>query len=257
MSSQQHYKVNLSVFEGPLDLLLYLVRKNDLNIYEIPISFITEEYLKYLEVLEEFNIDVAGDFLAMAAELMLMKSRILLPQEITEGEEEGEDPQAELARRLIEYQKFKLAASQLLARPMLGREIFKRAESVAVGMVEQDSPLKGDVSQLVVAFSEILKKIPKELYHEVAIDRIGLNVRIQQLIEILNQKSTLLLTELLPEKLTRYDLVITFLSLLEMTRMKMVCIHQDGEFGQIAIRRAMSVLTTLADIETLEEYRHG
>lgn len=243
-----HYKVNLPVFEGPLDLLLYLVRKNDLDIHEIPISFITEEYLKYLGDLKELNIDVAGDFLAMAAELMLMKSRTLLPQEAEEGDEEVEDPQAELARRLLEYQKFKLAASRLLERPMLGREIFKRSVAVA-DTIDKEIPLKGEVSQLMVAFSEILKKLPKEIYHEVSVDRVGLAERITQLIDRLNEKSTLLLSEILPKDLTRFDIVITFLSLLEMARMKMIRVHQEGEFGQIAIRKSMTDLRMDVDIE--------
>lgn len=249
MTTPLHYKVNLPVFEGPLDLLLYLVRKNDLNIYEIPISFITEEYLKYLGDLKELNIDVAGDFLAMAAELMLMKSRTLLPQEAEEGEEEGDDPQAELARRLLEYQKFKLAASRLLERPMLGREIFKRSVAAVADATDKEIPLKGEVSQLMVAFSEILKKLPKEIYHEVAVDRVGLADRITELIDRLNEKSTLLLSEILPKDLTRYDIVITFLSLLEMARMKMIRVHQDGEYGQIAIRKSMADLRMDVDIE--------
>src|SRR3989344_5415209 len=110
------YRVNLPEFEGPLDLLLYLIRKNDLDVYDIPISFITGEYLKTIDAMKELNIDLAGEFLAMAAELMLIKSRMLLPSTDTEEVEEGQDPREELARRLLEYQRFKMAASELNRR---------------------------------------------------------------------------------------------------------------------------------------------
>ena len=124
MQLVQNYKVNLPEFEGPLDLLLYLIRKNDLDIYDIPISFITAEYIKYIDQMKEFNIDVAGEFLAMAAELMLIKSRMLIPSENPEAvEEEGEDPRAELARRLLEYQRFKCAAKKIFERPLKLRQI--------------------------------------------------------------------------------------------------------------------------------------
>src|SRR3989344_1454012 len=120
------YRVNLPEFEGPLDLLLYLIRKNDLDVYDIPISFITGEYLKTIDAMKELNIDLAGEFLAMAAELMLIKSRMLLPSTDTEEVEEGQDPREELARRLLEYQRFKMAASELNGRWFLGRDVFKR-----------------------------------------------------------------------------------------------------------------------------------
>lgn len=239
--TNENYKVNLPAFEGPLDLLLFLIRKNDLNIYDIPIAFITEEYLKYLEAMREFDIDMAGEFLAMAAELMLTKSRMLLPQEPAGEEEEGEDPRAELARRLLEYQRFKAAASQLLKRPMLGREIFARPFLKAAAQEEEEIPLKGEVFQLMQAFSEVLKRVPKELYHEVTADRISITDRIYQIVEILNEKETALLGELLPDPLTRYDVVITFMALLEMARLKMIHVYQNGRFAQITIRRAMQI----------------
>ncbi|MBI4125518.1 MAG: segregation/condensation protein A [Deltaproteobacteria bacterium] len=237
------YKVNLNQFEGPLDLLLYLVRKNDLNIYEIPISFITEEYLQYLGQMRELNIDVAGDFLQMAAELMLFKSRMLLPQEGEGEEEEGPDPQAELARRLLLYQRFKTAASLLTRRWMLGREIFKRGQQKITDGEEKEVPIQGEVYQLMQAFSKVLARLPKDVYHEVARDRISISDRIYQMIETLSTKKALTLEELLPDPLTRYDVVITFLALLEMTRLRMIRVHQEENFGKMLIRWAMETLT--------------
>lgn len=239
---KDHYKINLPEFEGPLDLLLFLIRKNDVNIYDIPIAFITEEYLKYLESMKELNIDLAGEFLAMAAELIWIKSRLLLPQESAEPAEEETDPRAELARRLLEYQRFKMAAGRLNARPLLGRDLFLKSAAKNVPAEEEEVPLKGEVFQLMHAFSDVLKRLPKEMYHEVAAERLSLTERIYQIIDVLNQKSPLLLEELLPALLTRYDLVITFMALLEMTRLKMVRIHQEERFGPLAVVRAMEVL---------------
>lgn len=241
------YKVNLSQFEGPLDLLLYLVRKNDLNIYEIPIAFITEEYLRYLEDMKELNINVAGDFLQMAAELMLFKSRMLLPQEPEGEEEEGPDPQAELARRLLLYQRFKTAARLLTKRWMLGREVFKRGWQKITNGEEPEVPIAGEVYQLMQAFSRVLARLPKDIYHEVTRDRINISDRIYQMIEFFSRKKALTLEELLPDPLTRFDIVITFMALLEMTRLKMIRVHQEGNFGKLLIRWAME---TLSDEET-------
>lgn len=247
------YKINIPEFEGPLDLLLFLIRKNDLNIYDIPIAFITEEYLKYLETMREFNIDLAGEFLSMASELMLIKSRMLLPQEGVVEEEEGIDPRAELARRLLEYQRFKMAAKRLTERPMLGRDLFKHGVRCTIEGESDEIPVSGEVFQLMQAFSEILKRVPKDIYHEVTVDRIGITERIYQLIDRLNEQSTLLLEEVLPDPLTRYDIVITFMALLEMTRLKMIRIHQEEQFGKIAIRKAMEYLSPTEDIHSIEE----
>lgn len=244
MVMEQVYKVNLNQFEGPLDLLLYLVRKNDLNIYEIPIAFITEEYLRTLENMRELNIDVAGDFLQMAAELMLLKSRMILPQEGSGEEEEGPDPQAELARRLLLYQRFKTAAGLLTNRWMLGRDLFKKGEQKIEPLTEEEVPIQGEVYQLMQAFSKVLSRLPRDIYHEVARDRISISDRIYQMIETFSQKKALTLEELLPDPLTRHDVVITFLALLEMTRLKMIRVHQKANFGRLLIRWAMEAMNT-------------
>lgn len=247
------YQVNLNQFEGPLDLLLYLVRKNDLNIYEIPIAFITEEYLKYLGDMKALNIDVAGDFLQMAAELMLFKSRMLLPQEGEGEEEEGPDPQAELARRLLLYQRFKTAAQLLSQRWMLGREIFRKGRQKIINGAEAEVPVQGEVYQLMQAFSKVLSRLPKDVYHEVARDRISISDRIYQMIETFSQKKALTLEELLPDPLTRFDVVITFLALLEMTRLKMIRVHQEDNFGKMLIRWAMEAMSPEAGRQLVQE----
>ena len=132
-ATQNDYRVNLEVFEGPLDLLLYLIKKNDLDIYDIPVAFILEEYLRYLDTLKEMNIDLAGEFLLMAADLTHIKSKMLLPGEDVDAEDdEGVDPRADLVRRLLEYQRYKEASDALLKRSMLGRDVFVRQEKIEV-----------------------------------------------------------------------------------------------------------------------------
>lgn len=250
------YKVNVEAFEGPLDLLLFLIRKNDLNIYDIPIAFITEEYLKYLGAMRDLNIDLAGEFLAMASELLLIKSRLLLPAAPQEEEEEGEDPRAYLAKQLLEYQRFKIAASLLFKRPMLGRDLFEKGLSKQVEVIDAEVPLKGEVFQLMSAFSEVLKRVSRDIYHEVAVDRISINERIYQLIELLKEKSTLLLDEMLPDPLTRYDVVITFLALLEMARLRMIHVHQEEKFSGIIVQKAVEILSQ-GEIPSIEEVANG
>ncbi len=243
MEKTQNYTVNLPAFEGPLDLLLYLVRKNDLDIYEIPVAFITDEYLKYLESMQELNIDLAGDFLQMASELLLMKSQRILPSEQTGEEEEGPDPQALLAQRLLMYQRFKTAAGMMTERLMLGRDVFRHGLQPATPQEETEMPVQGEVYQLTQAFSKVLARLPKKLYHEVTVDRISISDRIYQMIDLLSEKKALTLEELLPDPLTRYDVVITFLAVLEMARLKMIKVYQEEHFATLMVRWAFETMS--------------
>lgn len=228
------YRINVEVFEGPLDLLIHLIKKNDLDIYDIPIAFVLEEYMRSLDAIKELDIDLAGEFLVMAAELAHIKSRMLLPEEPA-AEEEEPDPRADLVRRLLEYQQFKQASESLFERAMLGREVFvpqvpERAPDAGEG------PVEGQVYDLVEAFSRILKRVPAEAYHEVAIDRISINDRIYQIVGMVRKGATVLLPELFPGEVTRYDVVITFLALLEMCRLRMLRLYQSEPFGPIALQ---------------------
>lgn len=237
--SQDDYRVNLEVFEGPLDLLLYLIKKNDLDIYDIPISFILEEYLKYLDSLKEMDIDLAGEFLLMSAELAHIKSKLLLPGEEGEGgEEEEEDPRADLVRRLLEYQRYKEASEKLTERPMLGRDVFIKQKS-SRDEHNSEAPLEGDIYDLITAFSKMLQRVPQARVHEVTVDRISVNERIFQLLEVIKKDTTVTLEEILPQPVTRYDLVVTFLALLEMARLRIVKVHQGGVHDTIRLRGMM------------------
>lgn len=238
--TQDDYRVNLEVFEGPLDLLLYLIKKNDLDVYDIPISFILEEYLRYLDSLKEMNIDLAGEFLLMAADLTHIKSKMLLPGEGIEGEEDEEeiDPRADLVKRLLEYQRYKEASEKLIERPMLNRDVFIKQQSQRDEHTTE-APLEGDVFDLITAFSKMLQRVPQSRVHEVTVDRISVNEKIFQLIEVIKKDATLTLDELLPELCTRYDIVITFLALLEMARLKIIKVYQGGVHDTIRLRGAM------------------
>lgn len=234
-----NYRVNVEVFEGPLDLLLHLIKKNDLDIYDIPVAFVLEEYMRYIDTIKELDIDLAGEFLLMAAELAHIKSRLLLPDETAKIEEEELDPRADLVKRLLEYQQFKQASEKLVERKMLGRDVFL---PLAPERVEapSDGPIEGNVYDLVEAFSKILKRVPAEKYHEVAIDRISINDRIYQIVGLVKKDATITLDDLLIADLARYDIVITFLALLEMCRLKMIRVYQSQTFGPLYIQGIMT-----------------
>ena len=237
--SQNDYRVNLEVFEGPLDLLLYLIKKNDVDMYDIPIAFILEAYLTYLDTLAEMNIDLAGDFLLMAAELTHLKSKMLLPTEAEMDDEEEGDPRADLVRRLLEYQRYKEASEELGKRPMLGRDVFS-AKLHERPAEDADAPIEANVFDLINAFSTILGRIPKDRFHEVSVDRLSVNDRIMQIVDMLKGDATVSIEELLPAIITRYDVVITFLAILEMAKLKMVRVYQGGAQDTIRIRKTMA-----------------
>src|SRR5262245_5960439 len=177
----ESYKVKLPAFEGPLDLLLHLIRKNDVQITDIPIAEVLDQYVDYLNLMQELNIDLAGEFIIMDAELMHIKSKMLLPDP-EEDAEELEDPRADLARRLLEYQRFKDAAAQLAGRPLLGREVFVRPFVPEEGEAEE-APIEADVFKLLTAFGEILKNLKPEQYHQIAVERLSVTERIYEVLE--------------------------------------------------------------------------
>ncbi len=230
---QQLYKVDLDVFEGPLDLLLHLIRKNDVDIVDIPISLILEQYMEYLGLLEELNIDLAGDFLLMASELTHIKSRLLLPDHQENEEEEVEDPRADLIRRLLEYQRYKEAAEELIGRPMLGRDVF--IPQVPPEEIEtEEAPVEVDLFHLVSSFYELLRKAPKKTIHEVQVERVSVTERIYELMDFLRDKATVEFTSLFTgQELHREKLIVTFLAVLEMVRLKMIQVTQTQRYGEI------------------------
>jgi segregation and condensation protein A len=223
-------------FEGPLDLILHLVKEHEVDLFDIPIARITESYLAALEALRELDIDIAGEFLQMAAQLMLMKSKLLLPRtEVAEDaagvEDAGVDPRAELVRRLLEYQKYKAAGEELGERDILERTVFARKVRVERTAVEGPEGL-ADVSvfKLIEALDRALKHARPEHTHEVVTDRLTISDAIARVADVLRLQRRATFEELLSGPLeqrhTRADVIATFLAILEMAKLKLVRIFQ-------------------------------
>jgi segregation and condensation protein A len=244
------YQVELPVFEGPLDLLLHLVKKHELDIFDIPIAFITEKYLEYLNLMRAFSLEVAGEYLLMAATLMYLKSRELLPAPDPlepEAAEEGPDPREELIRRLLEYQKYKEAAEHLHGRPVVGRNVWTRGAPVKVD--EQGEPPLAEVSvfKLVEALAKLCEKKKIDFSHDVVVDRVSIADRIGELCDLLAARPQVTFEDCFAGvEFGRLEIVTTFLALLEMGRLRMIRLHQPTERGTIYIARLAEDLTQAA-----------
>jgi segregation and condensation protein A len=236
------WSVQLPHFEGPLDLLLHLCQKHELNILDIPIGFITEKYLEYLAVMQLMQLDLAAEYLVMAATLAHIKSKMLLPapppgQEDDEGLDEEEiDPREALIRRLLEYQKYKHAGEQLTARGVSGRDVFPRGMPVEEAVTQGLAPLaEMPLFSLVEAFQRVLDRSKVRLTHDIVADRLSLTDRIGQLADVLAVRKRMAFEELFEGLASKFDLVITFLALLEMTRLKMTRLFQSEPLGPLYV----------------------
>lgn len=235
------YRVQLPAFEGPLDLLLHLIQQHELDIFDIPIAFITKKYVEYITLMESINIDVASEYLVMAATLTHIKSKMLLPSspEDDEIEEELEvDPRAELVRRLLEYQKYKNAAEELSDRAILGRDVFTRGAPAP--SVEGPAPLAPvGLFKLLDAFQAVLHRAKQIADHQIDVDRFSISDRINQLSDILRDKKKVSFEELFEDSQTRPELIVTFLALLEMTRLRLIRLAQSAPLEPISIELAV------------------
>ncbi len=228
------YTVKLEIFEGPLDLLLHLIRRNQVDIYDIPIATITDQYLDYLNMMRSLNLDVAGEFLLMAATLLQIKSKTLLPLPPEEEAEEGEDPRAELVNRLLEYQKYKEMAARLHERDMLDRDIFVQGNQ-AEGS-EDRGLVEVGVFELIEALKDVLNRASIEAAYDITLDRITIEERIAQILEAVNlERSGLLFSALFSGVSSKEDIIVTFLALLELIKMRMIKVYQRAPFGPIEI----------------------
>jgi segregation and condensation protein A len=238
------WSVQLPQFEGPLDLLLHLCQKHELNILDIPIGLLTEKYLEYLAVMELMELDVAAEYLVMAATLAHIKSKMLLPapppgQEDEAALEDEGDPREALIRRLLEYQKYKHAGEQLAARGVSGRDVFGRGMPIEEVESHGLAPLaEVPMFALVEAFQRVLDKSKVKLSHDIVADRISLSDRIGELSDLLAVRGRLQFEDLFQGVSTKFDLVVTFLALLEMTRLKMTRLFQSEPFGPLHIELA-------------------
>jgi segregation and condensation protein A len=278
---QAGYQVALDVFEGPLDLLLHLVKKHELSILDIPIAFVTEKYLEYLDAMAALDIDVAGEYLLMAATLCHIKSRELLPpsqEPVEEEEQDGEeielDPRADLIRRLLEYQKYKEAAQQLGQRPVVGRNVWSRGtlteDAVSEGVdADAVAPLAPfPVHKLIEAFDRVMRQAKVKVSHDVLIDRLSVGQKIAELTDRLEAEGRFTFSSMfsflrdgvartMPE--IRHEAVVTFLALLEMAKLRLIALTQSAsdEDGEILIERSGDDLRARVEaaVPRSDEYR--
>ena len=279
--TETDYKVTLDVFEGPLDLLLHLVKKHELAILDIPISFVTEKYLEYLDAMSALDIDVAGEYLVMAATLCHIKSRELLPNtepdEVVEEGEEGEegepvDPRADLIRRLLEYQKYKEAATKLGDRPVVGRNVWGRGAALEEAVPEEIDPdavaplAQFPVHKLIEALDRLMRAAKVKITHNVLIDRLSVSQRISELTDRLEREGTFTFTSMFrfargDVEMTvaeiRHEAVVTLLALLEMAKLRLIQVKQDEGDPEIHISRATDDLrgAVARTVAGAEDYR--
>ena len=265
------YKVSLDVFEGPLDLLLHLVKKHELDIFDVPVAFITQRYLEYLELMRQLNLEIAGEYLLMAATLAHIKSRELLPSpdpaqaDGAEGAGDDEDDEIdtrqELIKRLLEYQKYKEAALELGDRPVVGRNVWTRgapAEDLLPDGVDGDAEpplLEFPVFSLLEALTDVLSRARGKLTHDVMIERLSITDRINQLVDRLEAEGTFTFQscfDFLDEEVeagaeqVRHQVVVTFLAILEMAKLKLIRIRQPEGLTDIHVTRAVEDVRRLA-----------
>ncbi len=234
------YKVKLEVFEGPLDLLLHLIKEEELNIYDIPIFRITQQYFEYMEMMKQLNMDIAGEFLVMAATLIYIKSRMLLPSPPAlenPDDESGVDPREELVRKLVEYKKYKEVAASLRERESEQSNSFARGTVMELNLEDPDYMREVSVFQLLGAFRKILKSAALPHLYEVTLEDISVTERMTEIMELLEGKPRLAFEEVFANSRSRMEIVGTFLSVLELMKQQLIRAIQDGPLGQIWIHR--------------------
>ena len=228
------YKVQLeNIFEGPMDLLVYLIRKNEVNIYDIPISLITDRYLDYIEWMKSMNVDIAGDFLVMAATLIQIKSRMLLP---VHDDSDEEDPRQEITRPILEYLQMKSAALQLNEKELLGEHTFIRppVKSSSPGTLPERE-IQVDIFELIKAFQRILDNLAPDISLDLVADKLSIQDRMTELIRILKVKGPLIFQELIRDAAGKADIIVTFLAILEMVKRNAAGVIQHADTGIITL----------------------
>lgn len=234
--SRDELKLTLGSFAGPLDLLLYLIKQEQANIFEIPIAKITDEYVKYIRLMEKLDISVAGDFLVMAATLIEIKSKMLLPKEIVEeNDEDGDDPLKELVNRLVEYEKFKNAAQMLWEKSTVENSIFPRGK---IETDENNSEINVGVFDLLNVFQKILARHKEEITMEIEREEMSLSEMLSKLKQSLKMNKTFNVTEFFEQTRSKRELVLAFMAILEIVRTEAVKLLQENIFGEIILKRS-------------------
>jgi segregation and condensation protein A len=232
-SSDTDYKVKLDIFEGPMDLLVHLIKKNEMDIYDIPIAVITAQYLEYLDLMKELNINVAGNFLVMAATLIHIKSKMLLPR--PPEDEEEEDPRMEITRPLLEYLHLKEAAEQLNTRPLLYRDVFTRDFLSKEMEGKEEGMLRVGLFELIDAVRKMLLERKEPPFLTLPSPLVPIENKMEEILSLLKQRGKMQLRDLLPGHSTRADIIVVFLSLLELVRVQKIAIYQEVREGTIHI----------------------
>jgi len=233
----EDYPVRLQNFEGPLDLLLHLIKKNELDIYDIPIALVTQQYLDYLDLMQELNLDVVGEFLVMAATLIHIKSRMLLPRPDPTQEDPEEDPREALVRRLLEHQRFKAAAELLHEREIQRSAQWARPDQRVTDLVGEapEPEIEVDLFSLMAAFRQVLDRVRQRPMVPLPVEQIPIETRIEQLLARLSETDACGFEDLFADVNSRGGMIVTFLALLEMIRLKLVRVFQSGAFGPIRV----------------------
>lgn len=231
------YPVRLQNFEGPLDLLLHLIKKSEVNIYDIPIALVTKQYLEYLDLMHDLNLDVAGEFLVMAATLIHVKSRMLLPRPDPTQEDPEEDPREALVRRLLEHQKYKAAAELLHERETVRSAQWMRPDGRVAALAgdEYEPELEVDLFSLLTAFRSVIERAKQRPKIDLPAAQMSIESRIEQLLARLSETEACGFEDLFADASSRADLIVTFLALLEMIRLRMVRVFQSGPFSPIRV----------------------
>ena len=230
-------KISIPLYEGPLDLLLDLIRRQKLDIYDIPIARVTEQYLSYLHMMEDMNVDVASEFLVIAAQLIYIKSRMLLPPDPDAAPEEQEDPRTELVRRLLEYEKFKNAAQMLYQREMIENASWSNPGDITIDRAELEPELNVTLYDLLLAFRDVVKRAEQRPLMEVSRDEFSVEQMMAFLFEkVVSASGAVALSDVLPEITSRRALITAFLALLELTRLRAIYLRQEKAFGEITAR---------------------
>ena len=233
--SDDIYRVRITdIFEGPMDLLVHLINKNEVDIYDIPIALITKQYLDYIQWLKSMNIELAGDFVVMAATLTQVKSKMLLPA--TEDDEDQEDPRQEITRPLMEYLQLKSAADDLAERTLLGKDTFTKGHDGEDYLIGQgEDMIKIGLFELIDAFQKILKNISSDHLVDLTADSISVKDRISEIVDIFEKQNSVTFNELFSLKADKSDVIVTFLAILEMVKLNLVKMAQHVQTGIIRL----------------------
>ena len=235
------YRVKLDVFEGPFDLLLFLIRKHEVDIYDIPIHDITKQFHEYIELMKILDLNIAGEFIEMVAILMNIKARMLLPKPLGMSDEEYEDPRTELVERLIEYQRFKEVATDMYEFETNQRKLFSRKYFQKIDLPNEDSEetYLGEISlfDLLLAFKKALDSMPKVTYHEVKKIDVTIEQQTDYILNKMQSQQMILFSELMNDIKEKIIIVITFLALLEMIKAQRVIVRQSNVFDDIRIKK--------------------